>query len=112
VIKLVYIIKDLKKKRIQTRAVEEIIERNTRSYDDIVRKSREKEKLLKEAGLEMLKKIEVRNPTDLDVAGRIVGEEVAKEISEMAKAKKDNCIDIQINPKNYQDVKIGGYRKI
>jgi len=116
---LVYIIKDLNKKKIQERAVEEMIERATSGYrekpkyDEVMEKAiANQEKMkerLKDMGIDGVMKMELRRREDLSKVASPISEQgsVALDKSKL----RDSFVDVQVNPDNFNDVRVGGIKK-
>jgi len=117
----VYIIKDYGKKKVQERAIGEMLERACSrvsgsykpKYDELMEKAKvhakKVEEVLKDMGIEMIKKIEIRKPSDLDKVAKPV-ETQGIEVIDKSQLK-EAFIDVKVNEKNYNDVQVGGIKK-
>jgi hypothetical protein len=117
-VKMVYIIKDYGKKKIQEKAVEEMLERTCSSsykpkYDEVMEKARAYAKKVEEAlndmGIKMLNKIEIKKPSDLSKVAKPVESQGVEAIDK--NRLKESFIDVKVNEKNYNDVQVGGIKK-
>jgi hypothetical protein len=115
---MVYIIKDYGKKKIQEKAVEEMLERTCSSsykpkYDEVMEKARAYAKKVEEAlndmGIKMLNKIEIKKPSDLSKVAKPVESQGVEAIDK--NRLKESFIDVKVNEKNYNDVQVGGIKK-
>jgi hypothetical protein len=117
-VNMVYIIKDYGKKKIQEKAVEEMLERTCSSsykpkYDEVMEKARAYAKKVEEAlndmGIKMLNKIEIKKPSDLSKVAKPVESQGVEAIDK--NRLKESFIDVKVNEKNYNDVQVGGIKK-
>jgi len=115
---MVYIIKDYGKKKVQERAIEEMLERACSGsykpkYDEVMEKAKahakKMEEVLRDMGIGMVNKIEVRKPSDLDKVAKPVESQGVNAIDKSQ--LKDAFIDVRVNEKNYNDVQVGGIKK-
>jgi predicted S18 family serine protease len=115
---MVYIIKDYGKKKIQEKAIGELLERACSSsskpkYDEVMEKARahakKVEEVLRSMGIEMINKIEIKKPSDLDKVARPL-EGQGLDVIDKGQLK-EAFIDVKVNKKNYYDVQVGGIKK-
>jgi hypothetical protein len=99
---MVYIIKDLKKKKINQQFIDDVGER-VKSYKEIIEESRKQKeeffRLMKEAGIEHQRSFQVKSPHDLEQVNKLI-QDVSQQTSQDVKdilrnVPKLRAIDMQ-----------------